>query len=159
MENLVALVSLCLVLLGLAGAFVPRLPDAPLIFLGAWLYAHFTGYRAVGRELVLGLFLLALVAVGLDWAASRLGWGWFRMTPAGLVGTVAGGIVGLALAGPAGLLPGPLLGGLAGEVAAGRSLRGALQALVAAWLGFFGRVVLKGLIIVTMAAVFLFRAF
>lgn len=116
------LVTLLVMLLGLAGSVLPGLPGVPLIFAAALVYAYATGFEVVGVTVVvfLGLFaLLAFVAdlLGTTYGARRFGasnWGTVGGALGGLVGTLAGALF-FGVGALFGLLAGTVIGVFAGE--------------------------------------------
>ena len=104
------ILALIIMLLGLAGSVLPLVPGPPVIWLGAWFYAHQTGYQTVGWATLAVLFLLMLAAVTSDfWVGAVRN----RREGASLAATLlsaAGGVGGLLLAGLPGMLIGSLLG-------------------------------------------------
>jgi uncharacterized protein YqgC (DUF456 family) len=128
-----------LVLIGLAGTVLPVLPGAPLIFAGLVLAAWADGFTHVGLWPLVILGLLTLLSLAVDLWASAHGARRVGASRWAILGAVLGTIVGLAFGVP-GLLLGPFVGALAGELLHRRSLHP--QALAAAgrvgagtWLG------------------------
>lgn len=143
-----------LILVGIAGAIVPALPGVPLVFAGMWLAASIDGYTLIGTGSLILLGVLAGLAVLLDFVAGILGAR--RVAASGkalwgaMIGTIAGMFFGLA-----GLLLGPFIGALIGEVSAGGTLRRSTHVGVATWLGIlFGTVAKIGLSF-TMLGIFI----
>jgi uncharacterized protein len=130
-----------LVIVGLAGAVVPMLPGIPLIFGGLWILAGVDHYQHVGRGWLIGIASIAVVGLALDFGAAALGAKRIGASPQAVSGALLGTIVGLFFGLP-GLLFGPFLGALIGELAAGRSLERSTHVGIAAWLGLiFGTVI------------------
>jgi len=147
-----------LVLLGLAGALLPVLPGAPLVFAGLLLAAWTDGFQHVGLWPLLILGALTLLTLLVDlWAsahgARRVGASRLAMLGAG-VGTVAGLFFGLP-----GLVLGPFLGALGGELLHRRSLHPealgqAGKVGAGTWLGLLLGAVLKLALTFAMLGVF-----
>jgi uncharacterized protein len=128
--------ALALMAIGLVGTVVPVLPGIALVFVATLLYALVTGFERVGVSYVLLFAALTLLAIGLGFAARALGARAFGATRWGLVGAVAGLVVGLLFAGPWGLILGPLVGAVALEALSGQPLRRACRSGVGALVGF-----------------------
>jgi uncharacterized protein YqgC (DUF456 family) len=111
-----------LVIVGLVGTILPALPGLPLVYGGMLLAAWADGFRHIGAPMLVVLGLLTLLSLGVDfWAtahgAKRVGAS--RLAVAGaMIGTLAG-----LFFGPIGLLAGPFVGALAGELLYRRSLQ------------------------------------
>jgi uncharacterized protein len=138
---LLNVIAAILVIVGLAGAVVPMLPGIPLIFGGLWILAGVDRYQHVGRGWLIGIASIAVIGLALDFGAAALGAKRIGASPQAVSGALLGTIVGLFFGLP-GLLFGPFLGALIGELAAGRSLERSTHVGIAAWIGLiFGTVI------------------
>jgi uncharacterized protein YqgC (DUF456 family) len=100
-------------------------------------YGWFTGWSAYGAPFLTVTGLLVLLSMVLDYAASAFGAKKFGASRPGLVGAVAGGILGLIFFSLPGLILGIFLGAMALEILVSRrDLGAALTAGVGALLGF-----------------------
>ena len=125
---------------GVVGCVVPVLPGPLAAYAGVLCLLGTS--RAPGALALGALGLLAVGATVLDmvipgWGAKR-----FRCSKWGVWGSVIGAIAGVFFF-PWGLLAGPFLGALAGEVASGRRLGAAAWSGVGALVGFVCGVLLK----------------
>ncbi|PXV57330.1 hypothetical protein SAMN04487785_107145 [Dyella jiangningensis] len=126
---------------GLAGNILPALPGIPMIFGGIWLVAAVDRYRHLGTWWLvvigaLGAFGVLMDFVSASLGAKRVGASRLALWGAGL-GTVVGMFFGLV-----GLIVGPFLGALLGELASGTSVLHSAHVGVATWLGLlFGTLV------------------
>ncbi|AXQ31226.1 DUF456 domain-containing protein [Solimonas sp. K1W22B-7] len=128
------IVVLLLVGVGLAGTVLPMLPGVPMIFIGLWLAAWIDGYERVGG-LTMGLLgVLTLLSVVIDFAASAMGAKRVGASPRAIWGAAIGSIVGLFFGLP-GLLLGPFVGAVAGELSAQKTAGQATRVGIATWLG------------------------
>ena len=109
------IVTLVVMLVGLAGSVLPGLPGVPLIFLSALVYAYLTDFAFVGVGVLVLLGLLALLAFVSDFLATTYGVRRFGASNWGTVGGAVGGIVG-ALVGALFLGIGAIFGLLLGTV-------------------------------------------
>lgn len=126
--------ALLLVLAGLAGAVLPVIPGAPLVFCGLFLGAWIDDFTKVGWfPLVLAGILAALTFV-VDLVATALGAKKVGASPLALVGAGVGTVAGLFF-GFVGVLVGPFAGAAVGEYVARRDLRQAGKVGVGTWLG------------------------
>ena len=128
------LLALLLVLAGIAGAVLPAIPGAPLVFGGLLLGAWIDGFAKVGWVPLVLIALLGGATVAVDLAATALGARRAGASPLALVGAALGTVVGLFL-GFVGVLVGPFVGAALGEYVARRDLRQAGRAGLGTWLG------------------------
>jgi len=142
MDPLVAqITAFLLVIFGLAGTVMPVLPGVPLVFAGLLLAAWADGFQRVGTVTLVILGILTLLAVAADFAASAFGAKKMGASPRAVLGATIGAVVGVFFGLP-GLVVGPFLGAVAGELSANRQLLHAGRAGLGAWLGLlFGSVV------------------
>lgn len=147
-----------LVLVGIAGTIVPALPGVPLVFAGMWLAAWTAGYTVISGWTVALLGVLAALAVLLDFLAAMLGARRISASGAALWGATIGTIVGIFFGLP-GLILGPFIGALIGEVSAGGGLKRSTQVGIAAWIGVLVGTVAKIGLSFSMLGVFLAALF
>jgi len=142
------------VIAGIAGSVVPALPGLPLVFAGLFLAAWLGDFQQVGW-LALGLLGgLMLLALAVDLVASLLGTRRFGASGLAVLGAAVGTVVGLFFGLP-GLLLGPFVGALGGELLAGRGFEQAARAGVGAWLGFLIGTLAKLALAFSMLGVYL----
>ena len=143
-----------LMLTGLVGSFVPLLPGTPLIFAGALVHALATDFNPIGAWRLLILGVLTALAFAIDYVAGAVGARKFGGSLWAVAGAVVGGVVGLFF-GPPGLLIGPVIGAVAGELLKSgdpeHSLKAGFGALVGMTLGLLARFALA----FTMVGLFL----
>ncbi|WP_165157147.1 DUF456 domain-containing protein [Parabacteroides sp. ZJ-118] len=138
---LYVLASLCL-LLGFAGCFLPVLPGPPVAYGGLLLLQATERYEfTFGQLVVWGL--LVVVAQVLDYVTPILGTKYSGGSRWGNWGCVIGTVAGIFLFAPWGILLGPFLGALAGELLGGKVFGEAMKAGFGAFLGFVISVMLK----------------
>ncbi|MGB8247762.1 MAG: DUF456 family protein [Chlorobium sp.] len=152
------IVSLVLIVTGYAGLVIPALPGIVFIFAGFLTAAWAENFVYVGWGTISVLGLLAGLAFLLDAVAGLVGAKRFGAGRSGLAGAAAGTFAGMFFGIP-GLLAGPFLGAVAGELLARRNLRSAGLAGVGAWLGLAAGGAVKIAIAVAMAGVFVFVRF
>jgi uncharacterized protein YqgC (DUF456 family) len=116
-----------LTVVGLAGLLLPVLPGAPLLFLGLLFAAWAEDFRYVGIGMLLLLALLAGLTYLVEFAASILGAKKFGASRRAMAGAALGGVVGLFFGIP-GVIVGPFVGAVVGELSLRRSLGQAGQA-------------------------------
>jgi uncharacterized protein YqgC (DUF456 family) len=141
MHILLYLIAAALIVSGLVGALVPALPGIPLIFGGIWLIAGVDRYHHLGLWWLLGIAGIGAVGLTLDLLAGALGAQRVGASKQAVWGALAGTVVGLFFGLP-GVLLGPFLGAVWGELAAGKSVLRSTQVGVSAWFGLiFGTII------------------
>jgi hypothetical protein len=135
-------VAAALILVGLAGAVVPMLPGIPIIFGGIWLAAAVDHYQHVGSGWLIGIGIIAVVGLILDFAAAALGAKRVGASAQAIAGALAGTVVGVFLGIP-GLIFGPFVGALIGELIAGRTLERSAHVGIATWAGLIFGTLMK----------------
>jgi len=131
-----------LLVIGTLGCFISVLPGPPLAYL-ALVLAHLTGDHSSPTisTLVVSGVVTAVVTV-LDYIVPSIGAKKFNCSKAGTWGCLVGTVVGLFFM-PFGVILGPFLGALTGEIIAGKRPRPALRGAVGALLGYVAGIVLK----------------
>ena len=124
-----------LVLVGLVGVVVPALPGTVLIFAGLLLAAWADGFARVGVVTIVIIGIIGAASYGVDFAAAALGAKKLGASTRAMAGAGLGTLFGLFLGLP-GLILGPFIGAVLGELTVQRDWKKAGNAGVAAWIGF-----------------------
>ena len=141
MPILLNAIAAVLIAVGLIGAIVPVLPGIPLIFAGIWLIAGVDGYRHLGIGWLLGIATVGAVGLVVDLIAGALGAKRSGASPQAVTGAFIGTVIGLFFGLP-GLIFGPFLGAVLGELSAGNSVLRSTHVGISAWMGMiFGTIV------------------
>jgi len=152
------LVGSALVLVGLAGLVLPVLPGILLVFAGLAVAAWADGFARVGAWGLAIIGGLAVAALAVDFLASLLGARRAGASGLAVAGAGLGAPVGL-LFGVPGLILGPFIGAVGGELIARRDLVRAGQVGLATWIGMVlggvTKVILAFMMIATFAAFYL----
>jgi len=156
--TLLYILAVLLVLVGLAGIFLPALPGIPLVFAGLLLAAFAGGFAQVGAGTLIALAVLTLLSVAVDYWATAVGAKRAGASRLAIIGAVVGTLFGLFL-GPLGLFIGPFLGAVAGELLHGRRLdqAGLGQATkvgFGTWMGIVFGIALKLMLALAMLGLF-----
>ena len=112
---------------GLAGLLLPLVPGAPLLFLGLLLGAWAENFRYIGVWTLLILAGMAALTYVVEFVASIMGVKKYGGSRRAMVGAAVGGIAGIFLGIP-GVLFGPFVGAVIGELSLQRSLDEASRA-------------------------------
>ncbi|MBC8022518.1 MAG: DUF456 domain-containing protein [Burkholderiales bacterium] len=151
-------IAAILVVVGVVGTVLPVLPGVLLVFGGLFLAAWAQDFTRVG---VVGLSIigvLGLAAFAADFVSSLLGAKRVGASPRALVGAAIGGFVGIFFGLP-GILLGPFVGAVLGELWARGGLKQATKVGIGTTLGLLfaavAKLVIAFLMIGTFAASYL----
>lgn len=141
---------------GFIGTLFPVLPGTILILCGFLVYGLITGFD----NLSLGFFVAQCVLVGLSYLVDLLATAFGVKIYGGSKAAAWGAVLGTLLIfviGPIGLLVGPLMGAIAGELIMGEEIKQALHSGFGSFLGFIGGALAKVVISCIMVAWFIVR--
>jgi hypothetical protein len=147
-----------LVVTGLAGLFLPAIPGALLIFVGLSLAAWAEDFAHVGFWTIVVLAALALLTFGVDFWATLFGARRFGASKYAAIGAVLGAVAGLFLGFP-GVIFGPFIGAVAGELLAQKNLSQATRSGIGATIGLVLGAALKLAMAFAMIGIFLVARF
>jgi uncharacterized protein len=145
--------AIVMILVGLIGTVLPALPGLPLMFCGMLLGAWAGDFKEVGIWTIVILALLMLISVAVDFLATMLGAKRVGASKKAMVGATLGTFAGLFF-GPIGLILGPFVGAVAGEMIDGKEWRAATKTGFGTWLGLALGTALKLTLAVAMIAIF-----
>lgn len=154
MSVLLWVLATLLVIIGLIGVVVPALPGTILVFAGLLLGAWADGFTRVGVWTVVILGVIATASYGIDFAAAALGAKHLGASRRAMAGAALGTLLGLFFGLP-GLVIGPFIGAVAGELTTDRDLVRAGRAGIAAWIGFAIGMAVKVALVFVMIGIFL----
>jgi uncharacterized protein YqgC (DUF456 family) len=158
MELLWWLIAIVLMAIGLIGTLLPVVPGAIIILAAALLHQIMLGSeKSVGWWNIAALVLLTLLSYGLEFAGGYFGAKRFGATKWGAFGATLGAIGGLVYPFP-GLIIGPVVGAIAGELIAGKRLVSAGRAGWGTLLGNLAGMLGKLTIALVMVSWFLVTA-
>lgn len=150
------LAALPLISVGFVGIIFPALPGTALIFCGFLVYGLITDFASLSVWFFLGQGLLVGLSFVMDFAATAWGVRRFGGSKAAAWGAVLGTLLVFVL-GPIGILIGPLLGAVVGELLMGEQFRQALHSGFGSFLGFIVGTAAKLLLAGIMAAWFFWQ--
>ena len=153
-QILLYVLAALLIVIGIAGTIVPALPGIPVVFLGMVLAAWAGDFTQIGWVTLTVLGVLTALALLVDLLASLLGAKRVGASGWALFGAAVGIIVGMFFGIP-GLILGPFVGAVLGELIAGSTLHRSTVVGVGAWLGFVFGTLAKIALCFTMLGVFL----
>jgi len=141
MDYLLLALAIVLMILGIAGCLLPVLPGPPLTYLGL-VVLHFTRFADISKNLFILLGIVAVVVTVIDYVVPIWGTRQFGGSKYGMRGATVGLIIGLFL-GPPGIIIGPFIGAVVGELIFKDDFKYALKAGFGSLLGFLTGVGLK----------------
>lgn len=142
-----------LVLVGLAGSVLPALPGVPLVFGGLLVAAWIDDFQRVTWLPLVVLGVLTAVSFVIDFVATALGAKRVGATRLAIVGALVGTVAGVFLGIP-GLILGPFVGAVAGEMISHGKVEQATRAGLATWMGLIFGTLSKVALVFAMLGVF-----
>ena len=137
---------------GLLGSVLPVLPGLPLSYIGL-LLLHFTSIVQFSPAFLIVWLLIIIAIQVLDYFIPIWGTKFFGGSKYGTWGSTIGVIAGLFFA-PWGIILGPFLGAVIGELIYGKSFTPALKAGLGSFIGFLTGTLAK--IIIGLVLIFFF---
>jgi uncharacterized protein len=141
MDIALLILGIILMIIGIIGCLVPVLPGPPLSYLGL-LLLHASRFGDFTPTILISLAVVTVVVTILDYIVPVWGTKKFGGSKYGMRGATVGLIIGIFL-GPAGIVIGPLLGAIVGELIFKDDIKYALKAGFGSLLGFLTGVGLK----------------
>jgi hypothetical protein len=157
-STLLWIVGILLLLAGFAGLLLPAIPGPPLLFVGLVAMAWAEDFRYVGLWMLAVLALMTVLAYFIDFAATAFGAKRFGASSRGAIGAATGVMVGMFFGLP-GILLGPFLGAVVGELSLRRPLGAAGRAGIGATLGLAIGAAFKIALAFAMVGLFLMARF
>lgn len=152
------LLGIALILGGIAGTILPILPGLPMVFGGLLLIAWIDDFAHVGRNSLIILGILLVLGSILDFVATSLGAKRAGASSRAAWGATIGSLVGIFFGLP-GLLIGPFVGAVIGELSDRRTLEQATRAGIGSWLGLLVATAAKIAIAFAMIGIFVLAWF
>ena len=134
MDIFFIITGLMLCIVGLIGSFFPIIPGPITSWIGL-VFLHFTTFVPLEIYFLLGTFMIAISIFILDLIIPIIGLKKFGGTRGGQIGAIIGLVIGFFF-GPIGLLAGPFLGALSGEIINKSKINIAIKASFGTLLGF-----------------------
>jgi uncharacterized protein len=151
--TLLWIVSVALILVGLAGTVLPVLPGTILVWGGIVLGAWIDDFTRVGMTTVVVVSVLAVLAWGLDYVAGLLGAQKAGASKLALLGAAVGTVLGIFM-GLVGVFFMPLVGAAVGEYLAQKDHTRAVKVGVATWIGIMVGLIAKVVLAFIMVGIF-----
>ena len=130
-------------LLGIAGTIAPMLPGPPLVWLGMLIYGFITGFQELDWVFFLLQAGLVGVIMGIDYLTTIWGTRYSGGSRAAFWGATLGFLIGVIFFSLPGLLLGPFLGALLGELMVQGQFKQAVRSGLGAVIGLLGGIPVK----------------
>ncbi|MCI5179342.1 MAG: DUF456 family protein [Candidatus Electrothrix sp. AW5] len=150
------LASVPFIIGGLVGTVFPALPGTALILGGFLVYGLITGFDSLSAWFFIGQTVFVILSYLIEFLATAFGVKMFGGSKAAAWGAVLGSLLVFVL-GPIGIIVGPLLGAIAGELIMGEQVKQALHSGFGSFLGFMGGVIANLVISGLMIAWFIWE--
>ncbi len=151
--TLLWIAAIALVIVGIAGAILPALPGAPLVFAGLVLAAWIDDFNEVGWLPLTVAGVLMVLTFVVDFAATAMGAKRVGASSLAVAGAAIGTVVGI-FGGLIGIILGPFIGAVIGELASGKSVLRAGHVGVATWIGFIVGTLVRLVLVFAMVGMF-----
>ncbi len=140
-DYLLLALAIAFMIIGIIGCLVPVLPGPPLSFIGL-LILHFTDFAEFRINLLIILGLIAILVAAFDYVVPIWGTKKFGGTKYGIRGATVGLLIGLFF-GPPGIIIGPFIGAVVGELIYKDDFSYAIRAGFGSLIGFMAGIGLK----------------
>ncbi|MCF6331993.1 MAG: DUF456 domain-containing protein [Draconibacterium sp.] len=142
MEYVLIGFGIIFIISGILGCVVPVIPGPPLSYVGL-LLLHFTQGHQFSTQFLIIWATITAVVYALDFIIPAWGTKKFGGSKRGVWGSIIGLLFGLIFFPPIGIIVGPFLGAVAGELTAGKDSATALKSGFGSFLGFLTGTLLK----------------
>jgi len=159
MNTTAVVITIIVILIGIAGTIVPLIPGIPLIFIAIASYGWYEGFQTISTKYIVIMAALTLLSLLVEYLGSTMGAKYFGSGKYGVYGALIGTLLGLFIFPPAGLLIGPWVGAIAGEMISGKEFSVAAKTGVGTIIGLFSGIALNLILAVIMFISFLIVVF
>ncbi len=154
MEIFLVILGTMLMILGVLGSFLPIIPGPLTSWIGL-LVLHFTEGIQLSNTFLIVTLVVAIVIYVLDYIIPAIGTKRFGGSKEGMIGTTLGLVIGLITPIPFGIIIGPFLGALVGEMIHRNDINKALKAAFGSFLGFIASTFLKFIVAIIYLGLFI----
>lgn len=153
MEWIWIVTGIVLSVVGIIGSVLPALPGPPLNYI-ALLILHFSGRHEFTDRFLISWLIITLAVLALDYLIPIYGARMSGGTKKGIWGATIGLVAGIFFFPPFGMIIGPFIGAVIGEMLAGKDLNLAIRAGTGTFIGFIAGTVVKLAVSIIMAFYF-----
>ena len=142
MDILLIVLGAIFIISGVLGCVLPIIPGPPLSYIGL-LLLHFTERYQFSSKFLIIWAIITVVVYALDYLIPAWGTKKFGGSKRGVWGSIIGLVIGLFFFPPFGIIIGPFLGAVIGELTAGKDSGAALKSGFGSFMGFLAGTLLK----------------
>ena len=142
MDIVLIVIGILFLIIGILGCVLPILPGPPISWV-ALLLLHFTSNHEFTTRFLIIWAVIAVLATIVDNIIPILGTKKYGGGKKAIWGSTIGLVIGLFLFPPFGIIIGPFLGAVIGELIDGKETMTAIKSGFGAFVGFLGGIILK----------------
>lgn len=142
MDYILIALGIIFMISGILGGVLPVLPGPPLSYIGL-LLLHITGKYEFSSQFLIVWAAVTVAVYTLDYVIPVWGTKKFGGSKRGVWGSIIGLVVGLFFFPPFGIIIGPFLGAVIGELTLGKDSGAALKSGFGSFVGFLTGTILK----------------
>lgn len=142
MDFLLVFLGALFMIAGIVGCVLPVLPGPPLSYVGL-LLLHFTARYQFSTTFLVVWAIITVAVYALDYLIPAWGTKKFGGSKRGVWGSLIGLVVGIFFFPPFGIIIGPFLGAVIGELSAGKEHSAAMRSGFGSFMGFLLGTLLK----------------
>lgn len=142
MDYVLIAIGIIFIISGILGCVLPVIPGPPLSYAGL-LLLHFTEKYSFSNKFLIIWAVITVAVYSVDYMIPIWGTKKFGGSKRGVWGSIIGLVIGLFFFPPIGIIIGPFLGAVIGELSAGKDSGVALKSGFGAFVGFLAGTLLK----------------
>lgn len=142
MDILLIVLGAIFIISGVLGCVLPIIPGPPLSYIGL-LLLHFTERYQFSSKFLIIWAIITVVVYALDYLIPAWGTKKFGGSKRGVWGSIIGLVIGMFFFPPFGIIIGPFVGAVIGELTAGKESKAALKSGFGSFMGFLAGTLLK----------------
>nr|WP_319570436.1 DUF456 domain-containing protein [uncultured Draconibacterium sp.] len=142
MDILLIVLGALFIISGVLGCVLPIIPGPPLSYIGL-LLLHFTERYQFSSKFLIIWAIITVVVYVLDYLIPAWGTKKFGGSKRGIFGSIIGLVIGMFFFPPFGIIIGPFIGAVVGELTIGKDSGAALKSGFGSFLGFLAGTLLK----------------
>ncbi|WP_372651424.1 DUF456 domain-containing protein [Draconibacterium sp.] len=142
MDILLIVLGALFIISGVLGCVLPIIPGPPLSYIGL-LLLHFTERYQFSSKFLIIWAIITVVVYALDYLIPAWGTKKFGGSKRGVWGSIIGLVIGMFFFPPFGIIIGPFIGAVVGELTVGKDSGAALKSGFGSFMGFLAGTLLK----------------
>lgn len=150
MDLIIIIIGAALIIAGIIGSYYPVLPGLPLSY-AALLLLQLTSFSPFSSSFLIYWAIIIIVVMSLESILPSVGSNRMGGTRYGVWGCIIGGMAGIFLFPPFGIILGPMVGAFIGELISGQKTKKALRAAFGSFIGFLAGTVIKVAVSIVLA--------